>query len=132
MTRRLVADASAIVALLTDSGPVGQWATEMMSDADLYAPAVMPFECTDIFRRHELAGVISADQAAQAHTDLVDMPVDLWPYETVATRVWDLRANLSSYDAAYVAVAEVTNASLLTLDGRIAKAPRIRCSVKTP
>ena len=110
MTRRLVADASAIVALLTDSGPVGQWATEMMSDADLYAPAVMPFECTDIFRRHELAGVISADQAAQAHTDLVDMPVDLWPYETVATRVWDLRANLSSYDAAYVAVAEVTNA----------------------
>jgi len=132
LTRRLVADASAIVALLTDSGPVGQWATEMMSDADLYAPAVMPFECADIFRRHELAGVISADQAAQAHTDLVDMPVDLWPYETVATRVWDLRANLSSYDAAYVAVAEVTNASLLTLDGRIARAPRIRCSVETP
>ena len=103
-----------------------------MSDADLYAPAVMPFECADIFRRHELAGVISADQAAQAHTDLVDMPVDLWPYETVATRVWDLRANLSSYDAAYVAVAEVTNASLLTLDERIARAPRIRCSVETP
>lgn len=131
MTARLVADASAIVALLTDSGPDGRWAANMMGDADLYAPSAMPFECASILRRHEQAGIISADQAAQAHADLVDLPVDLWPYEAVAARVWELRTNLSSYSAAYVAVAEATSATLLTLDRRTAQAPGIRCAVET-
>lgn len=131
MTARLVADASAIVALLTDSGPDGRWAANMMSDADLYAPSAMPFECANILRRHEQADIISADQAAQAHADLVDLPVDLWPYEAVAARVWELRTNLSSYSAAYVAVAEATSATLLTLDRRTAQAPGIGCAVET-
>jgi len=131
MTRRLVADASAIVALLTDHGPDGQWAAEIIWDADLYAPTILPFECANIFRRHELAEIVSADQAAQAHADLVELPIDLWPYETVADRVWELRANLTSYDAAYVAVAEATSATLVTLDRRIARAAGARCAIET-
>jgi predicted nucleic acid-binding protein len=131
VTARLVADASVTVALLTDSGPDGRWAANMMSDADLHAPSAMPFECANILRRHEQAGIISADQAAQAHADLVDLPVDLWPYEAVAARVWELRTSLSSYSAAYVAVAEATSATLLTLDRRIAQAPGIWCAVDT-
>lgn len=130
MTGRLVADASTVIALLVDSGPAGRWATDKTRQADLFAPALMPFECANIFRRHEKAGIISADQAAQAHVDLVDLPVEYWPYEAVAARVWELRANLSSYDAAYVAVAEAVDATLVTLDRRITRAPGLRCHVE--
>ncbi len=75
---------------------------------------------------------MSADQADQAHADLTDLHVDLWPYELLAARAWQLRSNLSIHDAAYVAVAELTEAALATLDRRIAGAPGVRCTVVSP
>jgi predicted nucleic acid-binding protein len=78
------------------------------------------------------AGLVSADRAAQAHADLLDLAIELWPYELLSSRVWELRANLSAYDAGYVAVAELTDAPLVTLDRRIARAPGLRCAVTTP
>jgi len=86
----------------------------------------------NILRRHELAGLVSVDQAAQAHRDLLDLAIDLWPYEAVATRVWELRRNLSAYDAASVATAEEAGVSLVTLDQRIGRAPSVRCDVLSP
>lgn len=83
-------------------------------------------------RLPELASLVSADQAAQAHTDLLDLAIELWPYDLLARRAWDLRANLSIYDAAYVALAEHTDTTLVTLDERIAGAPDTRCVVATP
>ena len=132
MTTRLVCDASTVVSALLDSGDAGTWAVGQLARADLFAPALMPFECANIIRRHELNGLVSADQAVQAHTDLLDLPVDLWPYEVLAARVWELRLNLTSYDAAYVALAEVLELPLVTLDGRIRRAPGIMCAVETP
>lgn len=132
MRTRLVCDASAVVALLLDAGPGGRWATETLSGADLAAPALMPFECANIIRRHELAGSVSADQAAQAHADLLDLAIESWPYEMLGPRVWELRQNLSCYDASYVALAELIGAALVTLDGRIRGAPHLRCAVSTP
>jgi predicted nucleic acid-binding protein len=129
---RLVCDASALVALLLDGGPDGRWATATLAGADLAAPHLVGFEAANVIRRHELAGLISADQAAQAHADLLDLTIEQWPYEILAPRVWDLRHNLSSYDASYVALAELTEASLVTLDRRIAGAPGVRCSIATP
>lgn len=126
----MVCDASAIVTVLLDSGVAGTWLADRLADVELYAPALLPFECSNVVRRHELGGVISADQAAQAHADLVDLPVVLFPYEVVARRVWELRRNLTSYDAAYVAVAELLDAPLITLDRRLAGAPAIDCSVE--
>lgn len=125
-------DASAVVALLLDAGSQGQWVTEAVSAADLAAPDLLAFECSNIIRRHELAGLVSADQAAQAHADLVDLPIEYWPYELLGMRVWELRKNLSSYDASYVTVAELIQAPLITLDRRIGRAPNLRCLVKTP
>jgi predicted nucleic acid-binding protein len=128
----LVCDASAVVSALLDSGKAGTWAMEQLAAADLFAPALMPFECSNIIRRHELNGLVSADQAVQAHADLLDLPVELWPYEVLAARVWELRLNLTSYDAAYVALAEMLGIALVTLDERIRRAPSITCAVKTP
>ncbi len=132
MSRRVVCDASAIVALLLDSGPDGRWATSELSDADLLAPSLIRFEAANIVRRHELAGVVSADQAAQAHIDLLDLTIEQWPYDLLATRAWELRQNLSIYDASYVALAELVSIALVTLDKRIAGAPGLRCTVTTP
>lgn len=111
---------------------MGQWVAKAISGAELAAPSLLPFECSTIIRRHELAGLVSADQAAQAHADLLALPVEHWPYELLGLRVWELRMNLSSYDASYVAVAELTQAPLITLDRRIGRAPNLRCVVTTP
>ena len=132
MSRRVVCDASALVALLLDEGPDGSWATEALSGADLAAPALVAFETANIIRRHELADLVSSDQAAQAHADLLDLAVELWPYELLAGRAWELRRNLSSYDASYVALAELSGATLVTLDRRIGRVPDLRCSIATP
>lgn len=129
---RLVCDASAVVTVLLDSGPAGDWLARRLSGAELYAPELLPFECANVIRRHESGGLISSDQAALAHTDLLDLPVDLFPYECVAQRVWQLRRNLTSYDAAYVALAEILDVPLITLDRRLADAPGITCRVEVP
>ena len=129
---RVVCDASALVALLLDAGPDGRWATHELSDADLAAPSLIAYETANIIRRHERAARISSDQAAQAHTDLLDLPIEHWPYELLAGRAWQLRHNLSTYDASYVALAELTSTTLVTLDRRLAAAPGLHCPVRTP
>lgn len=132
MTLRVVCDASALIAVLLDAGPDGQWASRAVADHELTAPTLISFECANIIRRHELAGLVSSDQAAQAHADLLALPIECWPYELLGHRVWELRDNLSSYDASYVAVAELTDADLVTLDRRIGRAPGLRCRVQVP
>ena len=132
MSTRAVADASALVALLLDAGAEGRWATGALTGADIAAPSLVAFETANIIRRLELAGAVSADQAAQAHADMLDLAIEHWPYALLASRVWELRENLSSYDASYVAVAELLRATLVTLDRRIGRAPGVRCTVATP
>ncbi|MEX1175077.1 MAG: type II toxin-antitoxin system VapC family toxin [Mycobacterium sp.] len=129
---RVVCDASAVVTVLVDSGDGGAWLARRLAGTELCAPALLAFECSNVIRRHELAGLISPDQAAQAHADLLDLPVDLFPYESLAQRVWRLRHNLTSYDAAYVALAEALDAPLITLDWRLANAPGFSCRVEVP
>lgn len=132
MNDRVVCDASALVALLLDGGPDGRWATDALTGADLLAPTLAPFEAANIIRRHALAGHVGADQAAQAHADLRDLAIEQWPYELLAARAWQLRENLSIYDASYVALAELADATLVTLDRAIAGAPGLRCTIITP
>jgi predicted nucleic acid-binding protein len=132
MSARVVCDASALVALLLDSGPDGRWAAWAMDGVDLAAPSLAAFEVANILRRHELVSAVSADQVAQAHADLLDLTVEQWPYELLAPRVWELRHNLSSYDASYVALAELIGARLITLDRKIGRAPELHCPVATP
>lgn len=121
-----------MVALLLDAGPDGSWATGALTGADLAAPSLFAFEAANIIRRHELAELVNADQAAQAHCDLLDLAIEQWPYEVLAARAWELRRNLSSYDASYVALAELLDVTLVTLDRGIGRAPGLRCKVTAP
>ncbi len=119
--------------MLVDGGSSGQWATGVLEGAgDLLAPHLGLFEAANILRRHQLASLITADQAEQAHADLLDLPLDLWPYELLARRSWQLRQNLTIYDGAYVALAEMTGTPLATLDQSIARAPGPRCPMVIP
>jgi len=119
--------------MLVDGGPSGQWAAIALSSAgDLLAPHLAMFEAANILRRQQLAELITADQAAQAHADLLDLAVELWPYEILARRAWELRENLSIHDGSYVALAEMMNIPLATLDSRIARAPGVRCVIVSP
>lgn len=128
----VVVDASVVVAALVDSGPDGTWAEEIVRTGQLAAPHLMPVEAANVLRRLAQAGQISADVASLAHTDLLDLPVELVGYEPVATRAWALRNNLTGYDACYVALAELFDAPLATLDGRLAGASGPRCRFLTP
>ena len=78
------------------------------------------------------AGELSPDAATLAHVELQTLPVDLFPYGPVASRVWELRGNLTAYDASYVALAELLDAELATLDGRLARAPGPECRFFLP
>jgi len=127
-----VCDSSAVAALLIDSGPGGRWVTHTIDSGKITAPALVTYETSNVIRRHELSGQISPDQAAQAHADLLDLTIELWPYDILASRAWELRQKLSIYDATYVALAETTDLTLVTLDKRLAKAPGTRCRVATP
>ncbi len=128
----LVVDSSVIVAALTDPGRVGRWAEGLLVAAPLAAPHLMPVEVANVLRRLALAGDISADVASLAHRDLLSLRVELFPYAECAVRVWELRANVTAYDAWYVALAEALGARLATLDARLSRAPGPRCHFATP
>jgi predicted nucleic acid-binding protein len=127
-----VLDASAVVALLLDSGPAGRWVAEEVAGRALVAPELVLYETANVMRRQALAGHVSHVEAGLAHQDLQDLALDLWPYRACAARVWELRQTLTVYDAAYVAVAEQVGGDLLTLDARLARASGPRCAVRTP
>ena len=128
----IVCDASALAAALLDSGDDGTWAREALRGDDLAAPMLTRFECANVIRRHELAGLVASEVAAQAHADLIDLPIDEWPYESVAARAWALRENLTAHDASYVALAELLAAPLVTLDRRITASGVATCVIRTP
>jgi predicted nucleic acid-binding protein len=128
---RVVLDSSAVVALLADAGPTGVWVKNLTASAVLFAPHLLRFEAGNILRRQSQAGILDASAATLAHIDLLALPIELYPYEALADRAWELRANITIYDAAYVALAELLAAPLITLDGRLARSPGPRCHIVT-
>lgn len=128
----IVPDASVVVAALVDIGPEGAWAAEMLTEGPLAAPHHLPVEVASILRRASLRGDISSDTASLAHADLLDVRVELFPYEALSGRAWSLRENVTAYDAWYVALAESLDVPLVTLDGRLTRAPGPQCRFINP
>jgi predicted nucleic acid-binding protein len=124
-----VIDASAIVALLADAGPAGDWVAASISGALLAAPELALFEAANIFRRQMLVGALDQTQATLAHQDLIDLSLELWPCAPLAERAWELRSNLTIYDGSYVALAELLDTSVITLDTKLVDLPGPRCPI---
>ncbi|HWP63130.1 MAG TPA: type II toxin-antitoxin system VapC family toxin [Candidatus Binatia bacterium] len=127
----IVVDASVVVAALVDTGPDGLWAEDLIAHEDLVAPHLLLVEAANVLRRAELAGDLDRTVVSLAHGDLLRLPVELLPYAPFGARIWELRGNLSTYDAWYVAIAETLEVPLATLDRRLAGAP-VRCHVLLP
>jgi predicted nucleic acid-binding protein len=113
----------------------GQYAPQarrriLSSAGALWAPHVIDAEVGHVLRRGTLAGDLSASAASAALDRLVNVPLQRVPHRALLMRAWSLRANLSFYDALYVALAERLRLPLLTLDARLAGAPGLRTSVE--
>ncbi len=130
MTR--VVDASVLVAALVDAGQAGQWAEAALAEGSLAGPELALVEASNVLRRLEHAGEISRLEATSAHRDLLRLALELFPFAPFAERVWALRANLTSYDAWYVALAEALDCPLMTLDRRLSRASGPRCDIIAP
>ncbi len=128
----VVVDASLIAAALLDVGSASAWAEEVLVAGPLSAPAHMPVEAASILRRAALSGDVTDDAASLAHRDLCALPIELFPYAATAARSWELRGNVTGYDAAYVALAGALDSPLATLDLRLSRAPGSRCAFLVP
>ena len=126
-----VVDASVLVTALV-ARLAGPWARASISQDALAAPELALAEATNILRRLELSGSVSRLEATAAHRDLLRLKIELYPFAPFAGRVWELRANLTVYDAWYVALAEALDWPLLTLDRRLSRASGPRCEVVVP
>lgn len=127
-----VVDASVLVRALLDSGPGSEWAESVVASGSLHAPDLALAEATNILRRLDLAKEITTAEANAAHEDLMQLNIELFSFEPFAERIWELRHNLTSYDAWYVALAEALGLPLATLDERLAKSKASNCEFLTP
>jgi len=127
-----VVDASVVVAALIDHGATGMWAREQLQALPVAAPELITVETTQSLRRTRLRGRISGELAAIAYADLLQLPLQLFPFRPFAERIWDLCHYLTPYDAWYVALAEALNVPLATLDIRLVQASGPACRFETP
>ena len=128
----IVVDASVVVAALVDNGSDGEWAEAQLRTNHLTAPSLMPIEVANVLRRIEHSGLIDGGSANLAFDTLTQLTIDLAEFAPLADRIWELRFNLTSYDAFYVALAEVLDCPLATLDRRLVSAPGPTCEFLSP
>ncbi|MBA3266194.1 MAG: type II toxin-antitoxin system VapC family toxin [Nocardioidaceae bacterium] len=126
----LVVDASVLAVALADDGQDGDGARERLHGEVLVAPDLVDLEVTSVLRGQLAGGHLDQRRADLALTDLLDLPLQRVPARQLILRCWGLRDNLTVYDASYVALAEGLDATLLTCDARLAKAPGPRCTIE--
>lgn len=126
----LVIDSSAIVALVAANADETRPLAERIGDALLFAPEILLTEVDSALRGLELGRKLSTRQAEASRWHAHRLPIEFWPSEAIADRAWELRQNLTIYDASYVALAERIGAVLLTGDRRIARARVARCPIE--
>ena len=126
----IVVDASVLATSLGDDGPDGDRARARLRGERLTAPELVDLEVASVWRRQVRAGALDDRRAALALTDLRALPLRRAPHRHLLARCWELRDNLTIYDAAYVALAEVLGVLLLTGDGRLARSTGPTCTIE--
>jgi predicted nucleic acid-binding protein len=127
----IVADASVILNAVVDDAPTRSAArARLLREDAVLVPHLVDVEVLSALRRMESGGLITSDRALDAAVDLVDLPLRRHPNWVLTGRAWAHRANLTMYDAVYVALAETHGCPLVTADSRIARAPNVACPIE--
>lgn len=127
----IVIDASAVLPALVDSAGSGALAREAMSaGGDLHAPSLLHVEVASGLRGRVAGRRLALPRATAALADLGDLLVTSYPHAPLLPRIWELRANATCYDAAYLALAELLDVPLLTADATLRRVPGVRCEVR--
>lgn len=127
----IVADASAILELLlrTEAGALVE--RRLLRRAEnIHVPALIDLEVAQVLRRYVTRKEMTPLRARAAIDIMVAFPMQRYTHEPLLSRIWELRDNLTAYDAAYVALAEGLRAPLLTCDARLANAPGIHAAIE--
>jgi predicted nucleic acid-binding protein len=121
-----VLDAGVVVDLL-----VGRLDDTALAGEEAGVPHLLDSEVTNVLRRLVLRGDLTVEQGDAAMSHFLELDLERFPADRLRVRMWDLRENLTAYDATYVALAEAVGATaLLTTDARLAGAPGVRCTVR--
>lgn len=127
----IVVDASAVVEVLLQTPAAPRVSRRMFLPGEtLHAPHLLDLEIAQVLRRYARSGDLSPQRASEAITDLADLRLARYPHLVLLPRIWELRHNLTAYDAAYVALAEALDAPLLTRDRALARSAAHRARVE--
>lgn len=126
----LVVDASLVALALANDQEKGSAVRERLHDERVSAPELIDVEVLSVVRRGVRRGELTPERAQVAVDRLMVLPLLRVPHRPLLPRCWELRGNLSSYDATYVALAERLGVTLLTADGSLTRAPGIRCDTE--
>ncbi len=119
----LVVDTSAVLEALVARNPAPGLVERLAEDGDLHAPHLIDIELLHALRRLNSLGQLSEERATDARADFRDLALVRYPHIQLSDRIWQLRHNLTAYDAAFVALAESLQAPLVTCDTHIVNAP---------
>lgn len=120
----IVVDASAAIEMLLGMPAAARVRARLLEGAEsLHAPHLIDLEVAQVLRRLNASGIATADRCRTALEDLADLPLVRHRHDVFLAKVWDLRHNLTAYDAVYVALAEALGAPLVTCDAKMAAAP---------
>ena len=120
----IVVDSSVVIELLLRSQTGVKIEERLLSPfEDLCAPHLLVLEVAQVLRRYCISGDMSPERGKEALEDLIDMPITKYPHDIFLPRLWELRHNITAYDAVYIALAEALPAPLLTRDQYLASAP---------
>ena len=126
----IVVDASVVVSALADDGADGAMARQRLLADRLVAPHLIDVEVIAAWRRLSGTGRLEEQRAELARSDLRSLAIERVPHGPLLERAWELRDNLTVYDATYVSLAEMLGAPLVTADSKLAAAPGLRCIVE--
>jgi predicted nucleic acid-binding protein len=127
----IVVDASVLANVVGDDGMDGRRARrEIRSAGDVSAPDLVDVETVAVLRKRWVAGTISERRFATAVVDLEMVGLDRYPTLPFMRRAFELRDNVTAYDATYVALAEILGCELVTADQRLVNSPGPRCVIR--
>jgi predicted nucleic acid-binding protein len=120
----IVVDASALVEMLLRTKTGRRVSSRLLVEEEtLHAPHLIDLEIAQVLRKYCAVGDLTAQRASEALHDLSDLPLNRYPHDILLDKIWELRHNMTAYDAAYVALAEALDSPLVTCDSHLGSAP---------